>query len=575
MAVEETSRAAQNTRRSHQVQARARPGRRDLTERLNIFAKAVALGVLIALIGVGAFGRFYTARFNGLVSTTAMEIGDIAQQAREGHGMSTKVIRPLALAYGQPNQEGVMPEMLHAPLYPLLLSWLFKARGGGDASVAIFNGLMFLLTGWVLYAIARALWDKTVGLIVVIAYFVSIEAIGQALTATGASVVGLLITTAIWAALRNRQAVQGSRGDSQAPTTRRLLIWPAIVGGIFGLTYLAGLTSLLLIIPLAVLATAGSRSRRKQVALIVVAALIVMVPWVVRNLQLSGTLLPPMAKYTLLTHTQTYPGESVFQQMPGQVPSPIAFILSHPGDVLNKVGRGLTMLYRGGPNTINPYLFPFFILGAFLFEADSLKRSLWRVVIAIIIVQVLSICLYGLEKELGGVGILLPIVVCLAVGTLIEALRRTESSRLAQVLVGVVILGLILFPTVSSAVLGGKMPGNRSAAGLGLMRDQLHEDAVIAADNPAAVAWYAHKQAVLLPATPSDLEGLEQRRIKADYVYFSHAISGPKIPRALTPWQELLRSEEGAKSLGKFLPLPYGEMLFERVNKRIGREAGE
>jgi len=99
MAVEEPSQTTNDAHRSQQARARARPP--DLTERLNIFAKAVGLGVLIALIGVGAFGRFYDARFNGLVSTTAMEIGDIAQQLRVGHGMSTKVIRPLALAYGQ------------------------------------------------------------------------------------------------------------------------------------------------------------------------------------------------------------------------------------------------------------------------------------------------------------------------------------------------------------------------------------------------------------------------------------------------------------------------------------------
>ena len=56
----------------------------------------------------------------------------------------------------------------------------------------MFNGLAFLLTGWVLYAIARRLWEKTTGVVVVILYFVSVEALGNVLTASGASLTGLL-----------------------------------------------------------------------------------------------------------------------------------------------------------------------------------------------------------------------------------------------------------------------------------------------------------------------------------------------------------------------------------------------
>ncbi|MCK4325025.1 MAG: glycosyltransferase family 39 protein, partial [Armatimonadetes bacterium] len=551
----------------------ARPRPRDLTERLNVFARAAALAVLIALLGIGTFGRFYTARFNGLVSTTAMEIGDIAQQLRAGHGMSTKVIRPLALAYGQPNEEGVMPETLHAPLYPLLLSWLFKVRGGGDATIAMFNGLMFLLTGWVIFAIARLLWDKVVGLLAVALYFVSVEAIGQALTASGATLAGLLITIAIWAALRNRQSTETSQQPNRSATRRGFAVWPAIIGAMFGLIYLAGLTSLLLVIPLAVLATTKSPMRWRQVAIMAIAALVVTLPWAARNLLVTGSLSPPLAKYGLLTHTQTYPGESVFQQMPGQVPQPIFFVLSHPGEMLTKVVNGLTVVYRGGPSILNLYLFAFFIFGAFLFGASSLKRCVWRVAVAMLALQALSICLYTLEAH--GMGVLLPILLCLAVGSLIEALRQTEASRSVQVLVAVVVFGLVLFPTASSAVLGGKTPGSRSLGSLSVMRDRLGEDAVIATDSPAGVAWYAHKQAVLLPATPSELGSLEQRGIKADYVYFSHAISGPVFPKGLEPWHELLRSEEGRKSLGRFQPLPYGEMIFERASKPIGSEVGE
>jgi len=565
MAVEEPSQTTNDARRSQQARARARPP--DLTERLNIFAKAVGLGVLIALIGVGAFGRFYNARFNGLVSTTAMEIGDIAQQLRVGHGMSTKVIRPLALAYGQPNEEGVMPDMLHAPLYPYLLSLLFRVRGSGDASIALFNGLMFLLTGWLIYSICRLVWDRTVALLSVVVFFISVDAIGQALTGAGASLAGLLFTMAIWAALRGRLAPAGTnKGSPQG--NRALVIWPAMAAAIFGLACLAGLTSLLLFIPLAILATAAGRGRWRQIGVMVAVLAVVLAPWAMRNWRVSGTVMPALAGYEIITHTQSYPGETIFQQMPGQAPSALSFVVQHPGEIWNKVARGLTLVYRAGPRILNPYLFPFFILGAFLFGDATLSRRLWRVVVAMFILQALSICLYRLE--INGIGVLLPIGMCLAVAGLVAGLRSTQASRRAQVAIGVVIVGLALFPTVSSAILGKKMPSSRMQGSLQLMREGLADDAVIVTDDPAGVASYAYKTAVLLPSGPEGLDTLRRRGITPDYVYLSSAI-GATIPRAaFEPWAKLLQSEDAPKRLGKALPLPGREILFQLVDKRKG-----
>jgi len=129
---------------------------------------------------------------------------------------------------------------------------------------------------------------------------------------------------------------------------------------------------------------------------------------------------------------------------------------------------------------------------------------------------------------------------------------------------------LALFPTVSSAILGKKMPSSRTQASLQLIRQGLTDDAVIVTDDPAGVARYANKTAVLLPARPEGLEMLHRRGITPDYGYLSSAI-GETIPRkAFEPWVKLLRSKEASKRLGKLLPLARGEMLFQLVDKRKG-----
>lgn len=571
MAARETA-TTSNQRSRRRRTGQGEPRARDMTERMNLHARAVAVGILVALIGVGAFGRFYTARFNGLVTPTAMEVGVIAQQLRYNRGFSTRVLYPVALDYAQPDEQYTVPMTGHQPLYPLLLSLLFRVRGGGDASIAMFNGLMFLLTGWLVYAITRGLWDKPVAVLATITYFVSIETISTALKGTGASLAGLLVAIAVWAALRHRAAAQRmvTKENEDAPGARPSIAWLVIVGVSFGLAYLSDSTAALLVIPIAVLAAVPGAGRLRQALVVVVVAALVVSPWLIRNWRVTGTPVPVIAAYQLLADTPTYPSNTIYGQMPGTAPSPLAFVLSHPGDIVNKMGRGLSMLYRGAPGTLTPYLFPFFIIGAFVFGAHDLKRCLWRAVVAMAILQAISISLFSLQLD--GIAVIVPLAMCLAVGGLVEVLRRMNAERWQTIAIGTVIVVLVLFPTVASAIIGGKMRPNPSLASLDILNKNLRDDALIASDNPAAVAWYADKPALALPASPEDLETLDGMGIGPDYVYLTAAISGPTFPTGLRPWRELLGDQERVKALGNLLPLPYRELLFERVNKRIPRE---
>ncbi|MGI5817393.1 MAG: ArnT family glycosyltransferase [Armatimonadota bacterium] len=545
--------------------AAARP--RDLTERINLHARAVAIGVLIALIGIGAFGRFYTARFSGLVSPQAMEIGDIAQQLRYHNSFSTRVVRPLVLSYATPDQYGTVPDTRHQPLYPALLSLLFRVRGGGDASVAMFNGLMFLLTGWVIFVIARMLWDKPIGLLAAALYFVSIDAIGHALTATGASLAGLLVTVAIWAALRTRMSAEDAEAEGRG---RGSLLWPAVVGVVFGLAYLSGTTAALLVIPVAMLAAAPGRGRLRRAAIIAAVSLVVVTPWLVRNWSVSGTPVPMLAAYELIADTRTYPTDTIYSHMPGEVPSPLAFAISHPGDMIHKAGRGLTMLYRSAPGMLTPYLFPFFVIGAFIFGTHNLKRSLWRAVLAMILLQALSISLYGLRPD--GMTVLLPAAICLAAAGLVEILRRADAPRWSTVAVGAAIVALVLFPTASSAILGGKTAVNPARAAMDFIDQGLLEGAVIASDRPELVAWYGRRTAVALPASPTDLARLDQTALKPHYIFLTADVFQNPVRTGLLPWHNYLTQEDAPQELGTLVGgRPGAEVLLEREQMRVGQ----
>ncbi len=538
---------------------------RDLTQRMNVHARAVAVGTLIALIGIGAFGRFYTARFNGLVTPEAMEVGDIAQNLRYHNSFSTRVVRPLALSHATPDARGAVPATRHQPLYPLLLSVLFRVRGGGDASIAMFNGLMFLLTGWVVYAIARMLWDKIIALLSVAMYFISIDAISAALSGVGISLAALLGMMATGAALRGRKAAEAETADDAEPAGGPSVVWPVVVGAAMGLAWLASSTAILLLVPLAVLVSTPGRARWRQIGITVLIAAVVISPWLIRNFQATGTPAPVLAAYEVMTHTGSHPAETVYQKTAAEVGSPMAFVFSHPREMARKFAGGLAAMYRGIPRMLNPYLFPFFILAAFLFTESALHRSLWRVAVAMIVVQMVSVSVYGLDTQT--MSVLLPLTLCISVAALVLILRRSRLGRHAQILVGALVVGLVLFPTAGSAILGGKAPAARARETLSVLSEGLAEDAVIATDDPAAVAWYAGRQAVLLPSTPDGLAKLAERGIQIDYVYLSSRLNEVMPGSTVEEWGKLLSSEEAVEQLGKPIRLPHGEMLFERVDE--------
>lgn len=532
---------------------------------MNMYARAIAVGILIALVGIAAFGRFYTARFSGLVSTTAVEAAEVAQQLRFGNGMTTKVVHPLALSYGNPSRDKTIPQTRRAPLYPVMLSVLFRIRGGGDASVAMFNGMMFLLTGWGIYVIGRMLWDTLVARLAVVVYFISIASIAAALSGTGASLAGLFVTIGVWAALRGRIAAVADTTAGSPP-----LRWPIITGMAVGLAWLSGMTSLMLLIPFALLATTPGSGRWREVGVLVGAAAVTITPWLASNFHATGSVVPKLAAYELIAQTRTYPGHMVYLNMPSEVQGPVSFALSHPQEMIRKLAEGLAMHYRGAPEQFTPYLFPFFLLGAFVFTSSGVDRTLWRMAVTMFVLQALSISLWG--RDLDGLQVLLPIGLCLSMAALVQMMRSSAAGRRMQIAVAAVIAALVVFPTVSSAVLGGRAPTDPVLHDLQMMRSLLRSDAVIATDIPGAAGWYGGFATVALPESPRRLAEMTRAGADPDYIFLSRAMlrnpTGEWARIAAGRW-----TEEEAELMGTPIAL-VGEdeetmvFVFERKERR-------
>ena len=88
--------------------------------------------VALAFLTIGLVASIGISEFNGLRTQEAMDLAQQARQIATGQGLTTQLIRPLALwqvraKFGNDAPKvSAFPETLNPPLYPVLLGGLFK-----------------------------------------------------------------------------------------------------------------------------------------------------------------------------------------------------------------------------------------------------------------------------------------------------------------------------------------------------------------------------------------------------------------------------------------------------------------
>ena len=573
--VQETQQVRQTQRTRQTVRSRrttARAGdEADSRAAVNRIARAWLLGALVAGIGVGLFVRFYGTQFEYLSTTDGINAAQVARSVAQGRGLKTGVVYPLHMAIGEAGSS--RHDIAVGPLYALGLGMFFKGRGAEDEAVALFNGLLLFGTAAFLYALINLVFDRAIALWAVLAYFVSMEAISQALGAGGGTMGGLMVTASLYFAML---AVSASRKDPtegldlEEPTigTRLKLIyrspwpWTVAAGIAVGLSYLTGVVG---IIALAgVIWIAGRQENRSRTALIVAAvlAVVIVAPWLVRNFRHFGSPTAPLNRYSLLSQTDQYPGRSFMWQTSGVPDSPELWALSNPAQMLKKVGLGLTGFYRRLPNIVNSYLFPFLLLGLFTAADTSRRRLLWGGFWFILLAQVLTTVLYTRDAE--ALAVMTPLGTALAVAALIVLLRNHLHSRRALLGVGALAIAVAVWPYAASSIIGGGGPQDPSKPSLDLIAGRIPKEATIATDTPWQVAWYGGNRAILLPNSMSQLVAMAQAGVEPHIVYLSRDLRTGQPEAGWKYWSRMVMAGEGVDKLpllGKAQMLPNGEAL--------------
>ncbi|MBE86308.1 MAG: hypothetical protein CMO69_01080 [Verrucomicrobiales bacterium] len=281
--------------------------------------------LLLMLVGASlVYNINFTRNFT---APEAMDSAQLARNIAEGYGFKTQFIRPVAIDMlrqtGNLTEEELkksFPDITHPPLYPLLLgSWMklmpFKfeidlnnsepKRYQPEVLIYLFNQILFFLALLQLFRLGKKLFDSLV------AWCSSLVFMGSELywqfSASGLSTMLLLVLfLALMKALVRfeEMAILQSAEGTRMKFSSRFFCMTCWIGALVGLGCMTRYGFGLLVIPIVVfIAWFGGGVRWRSIFFTLLTFIIVISPWLGRNIYLSGNLFGTSG---LALYSQTY-----------------------------------------------------------------------------------------------------------------------------------------------------------------------------------------------------------------------------------------------------------------------------
>ena len=281
---------------------------------------------LVLLLLIGSLGLVYNLNLtHNFTSPEAMDAAQLARNIAEGRGYTTRFIRPLSLdilrqqgAVSDEELRSEFPDITNPPVYPLLLAGLMKVlpfefqignspRYKPEIVINLLNQVLFFIALVQVFRLGDKLFDQPV------AWCAALVFLGTELywrfSVSGLSTMLLLV---LFLALAKALVKLEEQGNDEVPRGGGWFAWMALwVGALAGLGGLTRYGFAWVILPVLVyLGWFLGRHRGRTVALALLGFLLVMSPWLVRNMQWSGNLFGT-AGLALYSQTSTFPEDTL------------------------------------------------------------------------------------------------------------------------------------------------------------------------------------------------------------------------------------------------------------------------
>ncbi len=533
---------------------------------------------------------FFSTQFQGLVMPDAMDAAQVGRHISNGQGFVTSILRPLSIAVVP--KTVTHPDLYNAPLFPLTLGVAFNIAGASDRTVGLVCLIFAILTALMTYRLGSALAGRGAGALAAVLVTLTTGLLKSEVAGMNISLLMLLLTGLGYAVLRHRGTAR----------------WSLICGGLASLAYLTDYSALLFAAPACALVAASQpQSRLRHPFLFLVGFALVLLPWAVRNVAVTGSPFGGLQSYSVAMWGESHPGATLYRsQEPGSA-KPIQFAVSNPREVVKKA-----LLNLGGLEAQVPVIYGMVLLAllglAFFTRlgAEMGDRLKWGVLAGIL--------LMGLSGAIGQPRYdflygLLGVVAALGAAACILVLSRLPSSRRASTWAVAALIALSAYP-VALYVLPGSQPSRPDHRNLEYLGRALPAETVILTDRPSEVAWYADRIAVWLPAAgiPRPKAGekmtlveaadatkskgyqtLERAGVKPAAIYLSSGMGSYPAAEGIGGWQwlygllsaQLQAAQRGQPNSQQWTPygwqiaatLPPGDFLLTRSVAATARQS--
>jgi hypothetical protein len=509
------------------------------------FVNRILRVLIVFLVVVGLAIIYDWSAYHNFSSQEAMDSAQLARNIAEGRGYTTYFIRPFSVYLlqqkqinGQGNAAGLTPatarlddnhpDLANPPVYPVFLAGLMKAfkfnftvettksfwsfggyfqRYQPEFIIALANQVLLIGAACLTFFIARKLFDLAA------AWLSGLLVIGSNLlwkfSVSGLSTILLLdiFLLLIFCLLMFEKT------NSQAESSpKKTLLWIIAAGFIIGLGMLTRYSFGWLLVPSIVyLLLFGGTRRIQYVFALACTTAVLVTPWILRNLHVSGTLFG-VAGYNLLQNTAFFQGTTLessthpfvgnlFLLMPYLHKLQVNLRLLFENDLLKFNGSWLVMLFFTGlllgfrsQVARRIRYFVMFSLVTFVF-VESLGRTHLSDDMPVLNSENLLVLLAPMTFIYGAVFFLI----------LLDQMKLAIPQLRYAVMAGLVLVGWAMFicqlcpPKANPIAYPPYNPPDIKS-----ISNQLNKDELIMSDVPWAVAWYGQRECISLTLNPKE-----------------------------------------------------------------------
>ncbi|MCE9616600.1 MAG: hypothetical protein K8T26_20180 [Lentisphaerae bacterium] len=494
--------------------------------------RACLRGLIAAVVVVLVLGLYVAQQFRGLREGASMEWAQLGRNVAAGRGFTTDCLRPVDAALlsraTSPESLGAgLPDLRHAPAYPAWLALGFRlwhpAASGHAAHQALaaerrvvlpLAFVCLVLCGMLVMAVGERLFDARVGTTAMVVFAISSGVLAAGISG-GPAPLEMMLTTASVASLL---AACGLRAkQAHAVAWLPFIVLGGLCAGAAALT--AYRLFALVVVGVVLLRQGFVRWRGLVVALFLIAALGVVAPWMVRNIQACGNPFgfAPHATLNGTTLVDAVDGWDRLRVPAAGESRDVVWALSR------KVAHNFGELYRQGlPALGDGLVMAFFFVALFYrFEEDLAGGLKWALMLGLALCMTTAAFGQPSARDLVS---FLPLVIVVGVALLYklldQALFLTDDIRQAIVIAWVALAAIPLLLTLAGPSARRPYPPYAPPF-VEYVCGLLKPGEILATDIPWAVAWYGGRSAMLLPRTSEDLVVMKREGAPVGAVYLT------------------------------------------------------